>query len=131
GVAVELTSDQDSDGVADLLVTSLIDPGTPQETTAVQVYSSVTGGMLWPVATPPPGSGTGRDGEPDETYPPVDENGDPILYGHYTSGLGIYGDATRDLRVEEADLVLVSDAIGDPAEPGNPVSGDLTLSGTV
>jgi len=133
-VAVELTTDQDSDGVADLLVISLIDPGTPAETTAIQVYSSVTGGLLWPVSIPPPGSGSGRDagdGHRSENYPNIDENGNLIHYSHYTSGLGVFGDTTRDLRVEQADLDLVLTHFGNPAAPGNPVSGDLTLSGQV
>lgn len=132
GVAVELTADEDADGVQDLLVTSILDPDTPEETTALQIYSSVTGAMIWPVSTPPPGSGSGRDGDSDdEQFPAVDENGNIIHYGHYTSGLGVFGDTTRDLRVEQADMSLVVEAFGQPSIPGNPVSGDVSLSGEI
>ncbi|MFG0292794.1 MAG: hypothetical protein ACF8MJ_06520 [Phycisphaerales bacterium JB050] len=92
----------------------------------MQIYSSASGDLLWPVANQSPGSG--RD---DGQLPSEDENGDPILYSHYMSGLGVSGDPTRDLKVEQEDLLLVTEAIGDPAEAGNPVSGDISLSGQV
>lgn len=114
-VAVELTTDEDSDGVADILVTSLIDPYDPSlKTTAMQIFSSTSGDLLWPTSVG--GTGSGRDGD---QLPSEDENGDPILYSHYTTELGVFGDPTRDLQVEQEDLLLVTETLGDPAEPGN------------
>lgn len=126
GVLVELTKDEDSDGVPDLLVTSIVDPYSSAETTAMQIYSSASGDLLWPVNVG--GTGSGRDGD---QLPATDDDGNPILYSHYTSGLGVLADATRDLRVEQEDLMLVADAIGNDAAPGNPISGDVSLSGAV
>lgn len=126
GVLVELCKDEDGDGVLDLLVTSIVDPYSSAETTAMQIYSSASGDLLWPVSVG--GTGSGRDGD---QLPATDDDGNPILYSHYTSGLGVLADATRDLRVEEEDLMLVADAIGSDAAPGNPISGDVSLSGIV
>ncbi|MFB3429633.1 MAG: hypothetical protein ABL309_01805 [Phycisphaerales bacterium] len=126
GVLVELTKDEDNDGAPDLLVTSIVDPYSSAETTAMQIYSSASGDLLWPVSVG--GTGSGRDGD---QLPATDDDGNPILYSHYTSGLGVLADATRDLRVEQEDLMLVANAIGNDAAPGNPISGDVSLSGLV
>ncbi|MFB3429654.1 MAG: hypothetical protein ABL309_01910 [Phycisphaerales bacterium] len=129
-VAVEKTTDEDGDGLEDLIVTSLLDPYVPEaKTTAVQIYSSADGSMLWPVATPPPG-GTGRD-EDGQSFPQFDDDGELILYAHYMSELGVFGDASRDLAVDLADLAMVAELLGEDAQAGNPVSGDVSADGVV
>ncbi len=125
GVVLELTTDQDGDGLQDLLVGSISNPYDPAlKTTTIQVFSSANGNLLWPTLI-----SNQRDG--DDPYPSVDDEGNLIHYAHHISGLGITGDANRDLKSEQDDLNHVITRFGQEAEVGNPVSGDVSQTGSV